>query len=52
MTINKKTFILFNIVLIILEVVLVYLMIDTFLTKDLISPSEVKLDDYIEMVNN
>ncbi len=49
MFINKKTFIVFNIVLILLEIVLVYFMIISFLTKDMISPSEIKYNKYLKV---
>ena len=49
MFINKKTFIVFNIVLILLEIVLVYFMIVSFLTKDMISPSEIKYNKYLKV---
>ena len=39
MYINKRTFILINIILIILEITIFYFIINSFLTKDLISPN-------------
>ncbi len=39
MLVGKKTFLIFNIVLFLIEGILIYFMISSFLTKDLISPS-------------
>ncbi len=48
MFINKKTFILFNVILILLEIVLVYLMVVSYLTNDMISPSEIRISNIRE----
>lgn len=48
MFINKRMFILINVLLFILEIVLIYFMINNFLTKDLISPSENTFKTFIE----
>ena len=47
--ISKKTFILINIALILIEVVLVYLTINTFLNNDFLSPSKVTFIEYLKL---
>ncbi len=47
--ISKKVLIIVNIVLFLLEVFLIYLMIKSIFTKDLISPSKISLYEYLKV---
>ena len=45
--ISKTTFIIFNVLLFILEIIMVYLLVDGYLTKDYISPNDVTFYEYL-----
>ena len=49
MFVNKKFFLIFNIVLLLIEGILIYFMISSFLTKDLISPSAMPVLKYLKV---
>jgi len=45
--ISKTTFIIFNVLLFILEIIMVYLLVDGYLTNDYISPNDVTFYEYL-----
>ena len=47
--ITKKTFLLINILLFFLEIIMIYLIIKSILSKDLISPNEVSFYEYLKI---
>ena len=49
MHISKNIFIMINILLILLEIVLVYLVIKAFLTNDFLSPIQLSIMDYLKL---
>ncbi len=46
--ITKKMFIIINVILFLIEVGLIYVTINSFLSKDFISPSELSTLEYIK----
>ncbi len=53
MRISKRTFIIINVLLILIEVFLIYLVIKSLLIKDLISPIDTSVLEYIKYkINN
>lgn len=47
--ITKKMFLIINIVLFLLEVLMIYLIIKSVLSKDLISPNEISFYEYLRV---
>lgn len=47
--ITKKMFLIINIVLFLLEVLMIYLIIKSILSKDLISPNEISFYEYLKV---
>ena len=53
MRISKRTFIIINVLLILIEAFIIYLVIKSLLIKDLISPIETSVLEYIKYkINN
>lgn len=46
--VSKSMFLIINISLIIIEIILIYMMLTNYLTKDMISPSKITLVEYIQ----
>ncbi len=46
--ISKRTFIIINIILFLIEVILGYIIINSFLTKDILSPYELSFYEYLK----
>lgn len=47
--ITNKTFLVINIFLFLLEVIMIYLIVNSILTKDLISPNEITFYEYLKV---
>ena len=47
--ISKKGFIVINIVLFLMEAILVYLMINTLLSSDVLSPRDISFYEYLKL---
>lgn len=45
--ISKKTFILINIIIFIVEIILLYLLISAYLNNDFISPNDITFYEYL-----
>lgn len=50
--ITKKLFIIINMFLILTEIVLIYIIINNILTKDLIGPENINILDYLKIKLN
>ena len=46
--ITKKTFIIINILLFLIEIALIYIIINRFLTKDFITPEKINIINYLK----
>lgn len=47
--ISKKTFIIINIILFMIECILIYLMVNALVTKDLIVPNNISILEYLKI---
>lgn len=50
--ITKKIFIIINVFLILTEILLIYIIINNILTKDLIGPENINILDYLKIKLN
>ncbi len=48
MRVSKKSFLIINLVLFLMEVVLIYFMINAFLSNDILSPREISFYEYLK----
>ena len=46
---TKRSFIIINIILFLIEVFLIYLMINTFLNNDVLSPQTISFYEYLKL---